>query len=221
MAYNAKFIFAVLGRSASCPSRTNVSQKRSNEKYLRFWLLRFVEYRNIGKFSPYLINLTANSTINLVFVPSQRVFSDHGLLTTVAYQFGPKTPPVYALEGSIGIAGTVLSWLKDNLNIFEDFSEIEKLVSGASNDLFFVPSFYGLDSPSWRFNKYRLVLFVNWCKILSGVLLIDCFERSQFVIWTKRRYSTKWHTESNLRGDLLPNQRHFRCAGQRLRRIVR
>lgn len=39
---------------------------------------------------------------------SEAVLSKHGLLTTVAYQFGPDSPPVYALEGSVAIAGAAV-----------------------------------------------------------------------------------------------------------------
>lgn len=40
---------------------------------------------------------------------TQNVTSDHGLLTTVAYQFGPDAPPHYALEGSVAIAGAAIT----------------------------------------------------------------------------------------------------------------
>ena len=42
-----------------------------------------------------------------------------GLLTTVAYQFGERKP-VYALEGSIAIAGALVQWLRDNLGLIAD-----------------------------------------------------------------------------------------------------
>lgn len=36
------------------------------------------------------------------------VHSQNGLLTTVAYKLGPNSPAVYALEGSVAIAGILL-----------------------------------------------------------------------------------------------------------------
>ena len=42
------------------------------------------------------------------------VGSNHGLLSTVAYKFGDR-PAVYALEGSIAIAGAAVAWLRDNM----------------------------------------------------------------------------------------------------------
>jgi len=44
--------------------------------------------------------------------------SKSGLLTTVGYRFGD-SPAVYALEGSIAIAGALVQWLRDNLGFFE------------------------------------------------------------------------------------------------------
>ena len=45
--------------------------------------------------------------------------SKHGLLTTVAYQMGPDASPVYALEGSVAIAGAVITWLQKNLEMID------------------------------------------------------------------------------------------------------
>ena len=54
----------------------------------------------------------------------QVVHSAHGLLTTVAYQLGPRAPVHYAIEGSVAVAGAVIDWLKDNLGIISRASEI-------------------------------------------------------------------------------------------------
>ena len=43
----------------------------------------------------------------------------NGLFTTLAYKLGAQ-PPVYALEGSIAIAGALVQWLRDNLGIIEN-----------------------------------------------------------------------------------------------------
>jgi glycerol kinase len=78
------------------------------------------------------------------------VDSEHGLLTTVAYQFGDK-PPVYALEGSVAVAGSSLSWLKDNIELFNSYDEIDSLVKSVpdNGDVYFVPAFSGLFAPHW------------------------------------------------------------------------
>jgi glycerol kinase len=73
------------------------------------------------------------------------VFSKHGLLTTVAYQFGTEEP-VYALEGSVAIAGAAINWLRDNMGLIKEPSEISVLASQVSDSagVFFVPAFSGL-----------------------------------------------------------------------------
>lgn len=81
---------------------------------------------------------------------TETVFSEHGLLTTVAFKFG-KQPVHYALEGSIAIAGAAVTWLRDNLNIIKDPSEIDAIASRVSDTagVYFVPAFTGLFAPHW------------------------------------------------------------------------
>jgi glycerol kinase len=77
--------------------------------------------------------------------------SANGLLSTVCFQFGD-APPVYALEGSIAVTGSAVQWLRDQLKIISDASEIETLarqVDSAAH-LYFVPAFSGLFAPYWR-----------------------------------------------------------------------
>ena len=81
---------------------------------------------------------------------SEIVYSNNGLLSTVAYQIeGSK--PQYALEGSVSIAGAAVQWLRDNLNIIDESSEVESLAMSVKDngDVYFVPAFSGLFSPHW------------------------------------------------------------------------
>ena len=82
---------------------------------------------------------------------TSRIPSDHGLLTTVGYQIEGEMP-VYALEGSVAIAGAGVQWLRDNLGLIDSADEIEALaVSVTDNgDVYFVPAFSGLFAPYWR-----------------------------------------------------------------------
>jgi len=88
------------------------------------------------------------------------VHSESGLISTVAYQMGPDASPVYALEGSVGVAGSALDWLKTNLGVIDDVSEIESYASQVSDaqDLIFVPAFSGHQSPRWMPNAKGLML---------------------------------------------------------------
>ncbi|CAK1581924.1 unnamed protein product [Parnassius mnemosyne] len=82
------------------------------------------------------------------------VHSQNGLLTTVAYKLGPDAPPIYALEGSVAVAGDTLKWLKDELEIMDDLSESETEAAQVTDDeegsICFVPAFNGLYSPYWK-----------------------------------------------------------------------
>lgn len=51
----------------------------------------------------------------------------HGMLTTVAYQLGPKQPPIYALEGAVSSAGQSVRWLKENMKLFKEDEDIGEL----------------------------------------------------------------------------------------------
>ena len=82
---------------------------------------------------------------------TEPILSENGLLTTVAYQVGGEAP-VYALEGSIAIAGALVQWLRDNLELIESAPEIEPLARsvGDNGGVYFVPAFSGLFAPHWR-----------------------------------------------------------------------
>ncbi len=61
-------------------------------------------------------------------------------------------PPVYALEGSVAVAGTGLSWLRSNLGVVNEIKEVEELAAKVEDtgDVYFVPAFSGLFAPYWR-----------------------------------------------------------------------
>ena len=77
------------------------------------------------------------------------VFSEHGLLTTVASRIGGKQR--FAVEGSIFIAGAAVQWLRDGLGIIETAAESEALASSvpSSDGVYVVPAFAGLGAPHW------------------------------------------------------------------------
>ncbi len=82
---------------------------------------------------------------------AKRVTSKNGLLTTVCYKIGDAAP-VYALEGSIAVTGSLVQWLRDNLGMFTDAPDIEKLARRVDDNggAYFVPAFSGLFAPYWR-----------------------------------------------------------------------
>ncbi|MBQ0828865.1 glycerol kinase GlpK [Streptomyces tagetis] len=82
---------------------------------------------------------------------TELVRSQHGLLTTLAYQF-EGSPPVYALEGSIAVTGAAVQWLRDQLKIIRTAAESEQLARSVEDNggMYFVPAFSGLFAPYWR-----------------------------------------------------------------------
>lgn len=77
--------------------------------------------------------------------------SDNGLITTVCYKIGDK-PTVYALEGSIAVSGSLIQWLRDNLEIIATAPDVEALAASVDDNggVYFVPAFSGLFAPHWR-----------------------------------------------------------------------
>ncbi len=79
------------------------------------------------------------------------IHSQAGLITTVAYQLAGQAP-VYALEGSIAVAGSLVQWLRDNLGIIAAASDMDTLAASVpdSGGAVIVPAFSGLFAPHWR-----------------------------------------------------------------------
>ncbi len=77
------------------------------------------------------------------------VFSENGLLTTVAWQYGGKT--AYALEGSTFVCGAAIQWLRDGLGIINSAAESEFMANQVDDNggVYLVPAFVGLGAPWW------------------------------------------------------------------------
>ncbi len=78
------------------------------------------------------------------------VRSDNGLLTTIGWKLGDQV--VYALEGSVFVAGAAVQWLRDGLGMFDAAAEIEALAASVpdTGGVFFVPALAGLGAPHWN-----------------------------------------------------------------------
>ncbi|XP_038299860.1 glycerol kinase 2 [Canis lupus familiaris] len=115
------------------------------------------------------------------------VFSAHGLLTTVAYKPGRDKPVCYALEGSVGIAGAVIRWLRDNLGIINTSEEIETLAKdvGTSYGCYFVPAFSGLYAPFWEPSARGIICglsqFTSKNHIAFAALESVCFQTREIL----------------------------------------
>ena len=85
----------------------------------------------------------------LLHLGERAVRSEHRLLTTIAWDLGGKVE--YALEGSMLVAGAVVQWLRDELQIIRTSLEIEALAQSVpdSGGVVLVPAFSGLGAPYW------------------------------------------------------------------------
>ncbi|OJX44654.1 MAG: glycerol kinase [Chloroflexi bacterium 44-23] len=112
---------------------------------------------------------------------SEIVLSRNGLLTTVAYKIGDQ-PAIYALEGSIAIAGALVQWLRDNLGIITRSADIEPLARSVADNggIFFVPAFSGLFAPYWRSDARAIIAgmtqYTNKGHIARAVLEATAFQ---------------------------------------------
>ena len=84
-------------------------------------------------------------------VGEKPVISKHGLLATVAYHFGGKRKPIYALEGSIAVAGSAVKFLQNNFSMFEASHHINDVAETVNDNggCVFVTAFSGLFAPYW------------------------------------------------------------------------
>ena len=107
--------------------------------------------------------------------------STQGLLSTVGYRFGAG-PTIYALEGSIAIAGALVQWLRDNLGIIGTSAEIEPLARTVADNggVTIVPAFSGLYAPHWNSGARGLIggltRFANKGHIARAALEATAFQ---------------------------------------------
>jgi len=107
--------------------------------------------------------------------------SKNGLLTTVCYKIGD-AKPIYALEGSIAVTGSLVQWLRDNLKMFSSAPEIEELAASVEDNggCYFVPAFSGLFAPYWRADARGAIVgltrYVNRGHIARAVLEATAYQ---------------------------------------------
>ena len=112
--------------------------------------------------------------------------SKHGLLTTVAYQFG-KAKPVYALEGSVAITGALVQWVRDNLGLIARSEDIQTLAQTVKDNggVYFVPAFSGLYAPYWKDSARGVITgltrYANKGHLARAVLEATAFQTREVV----------------------------------------
>lgn len=118
----------------------------------------------------------------LIFNTGNRIIrSTNGLLTTLGYKLGD-AKPVYALEGSIAVAGSLIQWLRDNIGMIANAAEIETLAAGVKDNggVYIVPAFSGLFAPYWRSDARGAIVgltrFANKSHIARAALEATAFQ---------------------------------------------
>jgi len=116
-------------------------------------------------------------------VGEKPVISKHGLLATVAFDFSPQgVKPVYALEGSIAVAGSSVKFLMNNLGFFRDAHRVSELARTVPNNggLVFITAFSGLFAPYWYDNVkgtiWGLTAHTQKGHIARATLEATCFQ---------------------------------------------
>lgn len=122
----------------------------------------------------------------LINTGTEIVPSENGLLTTVCYKIGEQDT-VYALEGSIAVAGSLIQWLRDNLGIISDAAQAEELAAGVDDNggAYFVPAFSGLFAPHWRSDARGALVgmtrFINKGHIARAALEATAFQTREVI----------------------------------------
>jgi len=126
-------------------------------------------------------NTYGTGNFMLLNTGTEPVPSQNGLLTTVCYRIADE-PAVYALEGSIAVTGSLVQWLRDNLQLITSSDEVEELARSVPDNggAYLVPAFSGLFAPHWRPDArgalVGLTRFVNRGHIARAALEAVAFQ---------------------------------------------
>ena len=138
-------------------------------------------------FSPGMAKNTYGTGCFLLYnVGEEPVISEHGLLGTVAYQFEDQKP-VYALEGSIAVAGSAIKFLQHNFGFIESSGEINDLAATVddSGGCVFVTAFSGLFAPYWiddaQGTIFGITQYTSKAHIARATLEATCFQTKAIV----------------------------------------
>ena len=117
---------------------------------------------------------------------TEKVLSKNGLITTVCYALRD-APPVYALEGSIAVTGSLVQWLRDNLGLIREAADVETLARTVDDNggAYIVPAFSGLFAPHWRADARGAIVgltrYVNRGHLARAALEATAFQTREVV----------------------------------------
>ena len=155
-------------------------------------------------------NTNGTGNYMLLNTGTEKVPSENGLLTTVCYKIGDAAP-IYALEGSIAVTGSLVQWLRDNLGLFTDAPDVEWLARKVEDNggAYFVPAFSGLFAPYWRPDArgalVGLTRYVNRNHIARAALEATAYQTRE-VMDAMRADSGVELTELKVDGGMITNE---------------
>jgi glycerol kinase len=155
-------------------------------------------------------NTYGTGNFMLLNTGTDRVRSDNGLLTTVCYRIGDAAP-VYALEGSIAVTGSLVQWLRDNLGLIASAPEVEALAGTVPDNggVYIVPAFSGLFAPHWRSDARGVIVgltrFANRGHLARAALEATAFQTRE-VLDAMNADSGVPLTELRVDGGMVRNQ---------------
>src|SRR3954462_11735575 len=131
-------------------------------------------------------NTYGTGNFMLLNTGEEAVPSKNGLLTTLCFKLGD-AKPVYALEGSIAVTGSLVQWVRDNLGMIKSAPEIEDLARSVDDNggSYFVPAFSGLFAPYWRSDARGAIVgltrVVNKGHLARAVLEATAFQSREVI----------------------------------------
>ncbi|WP_424992635.1 glycerol kinase GlpK [Oceaniradius stylonematis] len=133
------------------------------------------------------------------------VASQNRLLTTIAYRLDGKT--IYALEGSIFMAGATVQWLRDGLKIIDTAARSGEMADAADpeQDVYLVPAFVGLGAPHWdaeaRGAMFGLTRATGPNEIAKATLEAVCYQTRDLLEAMHKDWPEASGAETTLRVD--------------------
>ena len=120
----------------------------------------------------------------LVNTGKEKKASRRGLLTTIAYQRAGEEP-VFALEGSVAVGGSLIQWLRDQMGIIPTAAASEDVAADDNGGVYIVPAFSGLFAPRWRPDARGVIVgltrFADRSHITRAALEATCFQTREVV----------------------------------------
>lgn len=139
----------------------------------------------------------------LINTDDNKIKSENKLLSTIASKLDGKKQ--YAVEGSIFNAGTVVQWMRDEMELFNDVSEIESLIKSSKNDITFIPAFTGLGAPYWKSDTrgtiYGITRDTSKGDIVKAALKSICFQTKDLLESLKLDLGDQMEEDMTMRVD--------------------